>query len=167
MEVGKIKMKVKAILIILLFLPCMAFYSQNSVTKKSVEKNIVKSKKILICSNEERTKWFAIFLSYRKTTKIPMVNGLKVIKSNIGTYKNRGNDLMVFYLSDNTHIRIKARSGLLQDSTIEFDLSNKDIDALLTKSVITIRYINGIDYKSMFYQTVGDEKLFFYNELTF
>lgn len=160
-------MKIKTTLIILLSLPCMAFYNQKSATEKSIEKNIVQSKKMLVCSNEERTKWFSIFLSYRKKTKTPILDGLKVIKSNIGTHKNRGNDLMVFNFYDNTSIRIKARSGLLQDSTIEFDLSNKDLDALLTKAVISIRYINGTDYKSMVYEMKGDEKLFFYNELTF
>ena len=159
-------MKIKIILIVLLCLPCMAFYTQKSIMEKSVEKTIIQSKKILICSNQQKTKWFSIFLSYRKKTKIPMIDGLTVIKSNIGTSKNRGKDSMVFYFADNTFIKIKARSGLLQNSIIEFDLSNKDINALLTKAVISIRYINGTDYISMVYQTVGDEKLFFYNQLT-
>lgn len=160
-------MKIKTTLIILLCLPCMAFYSQKPVTEKSTEKSVVQSKKLLICSNEERTEWFSILISYRKNTKTRMIDCLKVIKSNIGTSKNRGKDSMVFSLDDNTSITLKARSVMLEDSTIEFNLSNKDLDALFVKSVISIRYINGTDYKSMVYKMVGDEKLFFYNELKF
>ena len=150
----------------LLILTCFKTYSQEYVIEHCVEDRTFKSKNWLICSNEERSKWFAIDIIYKSNTNYPMVDGLKVLKMNIGVPNGDG-DLMVFTFTDRTNIKVKARTGRLDDLTIEFNLTNKDLDALLDKSVVSIRYINGSDYKSFTYYTMNTENIFFLTALKF
>ncbi len=150
----------------LLTLAYVKSYSQEYVIEHCVEDRTFKSQSGLICSNEERNKWFAIQIIYKTNTNYPIVDGLKIIKTNIGDY-NRVGDLMVFTFTDRTTIKIKARTSLLEDLNIEFDLTNKDLDALLNKTIISIRYINGTDYKSYTYYTKDVENIFFLNALKF
>lgn len=145
---------------------CSKESSQEYVIEHCVEDRTFKCLSGLICSNEERTKWFAIQMIYKSNTNYPMVDGLKIIKNNIGVANGVG-DLMVFTFTDRTTIKVKARTSLLEDFTIEFNLTNKDTDALLTKSVVSIRYINGTDYKSYTYYTKDAENVFFLNALKF
>lgn len=151
----------------LLTLSCLKMYSQEEyVIEHCVDDRTFKTKKFLVCSNEERTKWFAIQIIYKSNTNYPILDGLKVYKSNIGTPDSDG-DLMVFTFTDRTNIKVKARTGQLEDLTFEFNLTNKDLDALLNNSVVSIRYINGTDYKSYTYYTMNTENVFFYNALKF
>jgi|688.fasta_scaffold442051_2 hypothetical protein len=159
-------MKNKIIFMMLLTLAYVKSYSQEYVIEHCVEDRTFKSQSGLICSNEERNKWFAIQIIYKTNTNYPIVDGLKIIKTNIGDY-NRVGDLMVFTFTDRTTIKIKARTSLLEDLNIEFDLTNKDLDALLNKTIISIRYINGTDYKSYTYYTKDVENIFFLNALKF
>ena len=155
-----------ALTILLLALHC-ACYAQKPVVEYSLENRTFESKTSLICSDEDRVKWFAIQIIYKKNTENPMVDGLRVVKTNIGQSNNGTDDLIVFTFTDGTNIKVKSRTGLLPNSTIEFNLTNKDLDALLAKAVISIRYINGTDYRSMTYYTVDVENLFFINALKF
>jgi len=145
---------------------CSKEVSQEYVIEHCVEERTFKTHAGLICSNEERNKWFAIQILYKANTNYPMVDGLKIIKNNIGVANGVG-DLMVFTFTDRTTTKIKARTGLTDDLTIEFNLTNKDLDALLNNSVVSIRYINGSDYRSYTYYTKDAENVFFLNALKF
>jgi hypothetical protein len=164
-------MKNKIILMMLLTLSFVKSYSQEYskeeyVIEHCVEDRSFKTNAGLICSNEERNKWFFIQLIYKSNTNYPMVDGLKILKTHIGVPNGVG-DLMVFTFTDRTTIKVKARSTQLEDLSIEFNLTNKDLDALLNNSVVSIRYINGSDYKSYTYYTKDAENVFFYNALKF
>ena len=150
----------------LLMLATIKSYSQEYVIEHCVEDRTFSSKSGLICSNEERNKWFFIQFIYKANTNYPMVDGLKILKTNIGVANGIG-DLMVFTFTDRTTIKVKARTSQLEDLSIEFNLTNKDLDALLNNSVVSIRYINGSDYKSYTYYTKDVENVFFYNALKF
>lgn len=160
-------MKRKLIVALALCLFNFSSFGQKFVIEKSVASNTFKAEKGLICSNQDRTKWFAIQLIYKPNTNNVVVDGFKVIKSNIGLSNGKGGDLMVFTFTDGTNIKVKSRGALLEDLTTEFEVTNKDVDALLNKTVVSIRYINGEDYKSMTYYTVGDEKKYFINAFRF
>lgn len=136
------------------------------VIEHCVEERTFKTYAGLICSNEEKNKWFAIQILYKTNTNYPMVDGLKVVKNNIGVTNGVG-DLMVFTFTDRTTIKVKARTGLTDDLCIEFNLTNKDLDALLSKTIVSIRYINGTDYRSYTYYTKDTENVFFLNALKF
>jgi hypothetical protein len=151
---------------VLLALATIKSYSQEYVIEHCVEDRTFASKSGLICSNDERDKWFVIQLMYKSNTNYPMVDGIRILKANIGVANGVG-DLMVFTFTDRSTIKVKARTSLLDDLSIEFNLTNKDLDALLNNSVVSIRYINGTDYKSYTYYTKDSENLFFYNALKF
>jgi hypothetical protein len=165
-------MKTKITLMMLLTLSYVKMYSQEYVKEKEyviehcVEERTFKTNEHIICSNEEKTKWFAIQILYKSNTNYPMVDGLKIFKSNIGISNGVG-DLMVFTFTDRTTIKIKSRTNQLEDLSFEFCLTNKDLDALLTKSIVSIRYINGTDYRSYTYYTKNSENVFFLNGLKF
>lgn len=150
----------------LLMLATIKSYSQEYVIEHCVEDRTFKSPNGLICSNEDRDKWFFIQFIYKTNTNYPMVDGFRVLKTNIGVANGIG-DLMVFTFTDRTTIKVKARTSQLEDLSIEFNLTNKDLDALLNNSVVSIRYINGSDYKSYTYYTMETQNVFFYNALKF
>lgn len=145
---------------------CSKESSDEYVIEHCVEDRTFKTNELIICSNEEKSKWFAIQILYKSNTNYPMVDGLKVFKTNIGIPNGVG-DLMVFTFTDRTTIKLKARTNQLEDLSIEFNITNQDMDALLNKSVVSIRYINGSDYKSYTYYTKDYQNVFFLNALKF
>lgn len=153
-------------LMVLFILSSFKTYSQEYVIENCVDTKTFSTKSGLICSNEERTKWFSIQFIYNSNTANPTVNCFKVLKSNIGTYTDTG-ALMVFTFMDMTDIKLKARTGQLEDLTVEFNLTSNDLVQLSTKSVISIRYINGTDYKSLTYYPMNTENRFFLNALNY
>ena len=150
---------------LLLTLTYVGAYAQEYVIEHCVENRTFNSNDGLICSNEDKTKWFMIQIIYKPNTNYPMVDGLSVVKLNIGNGDE--GDLLVFTFADSSVIKVKARTGLLPDFRILFNLTSNDIDALMNKSIVSIRFINGSDYKSFTYYTKDSENIFFLNALKF
>ena len=158
-------MKNKIFLFLFLTLTYVGVYSQEYVIQHCVENRKFYSNDGLICSNEDRTKWFMVQIIYKSNSNYPIVDGLSVIKVNIGA--SDSGDLLVITFTDNTNIKVKARTGLLEYGTVVFDLTNKDMESLVNKSVVSLRFINGRDYKSLTYYTKNHENIFFLNALSF
>lgn len=149
----------------LLTLSLFKTYSQEYVIEHCLENRTFSTNSGLICSNEDRDKWFSIQILYKSNVNYPIVDGFSVMKLNIGPSNN--GDLLVFTFTDESTIKVKARTGLLENQTIEFNLTNRDIGFLLSKSVVSIRYINGSNYKSLTYYTTEIENVFFLKALNF
>lgn len=120
---------------------------------------------MLICSNEERTKWFTILPSFKKYNGITEKSYLTTIKLNIGKCSNR--DLLIFTFVDGKSMTLRSNLELNCDNIIEvtFALNPIQIGVLEMKSVKSIRYVNGNDRSSFLYKLTTIDKDFFKNIL--
>ena len=118
---------------------------------------------ILICSNEERTRWFAISPVVHKSNGILIKTYLKTLKLDIG--KCSKNDVLVFTFTDGKKIRISANNEKNCDGIVElnFPLNSIDVAFLETKTLSNIRYINGNDFVSFVYFSKPEDCNYFVN----
>jgi hypothetical protein len=135
----------------------------EKVDTKSREEEI--SAPMLICSNEDRDKWFAIVPTFRKFDGILIKSHLKTLKLNIGKCSN--NDILVFTFVGGKKMKIFANNELECDhiSEVVFSLTPIDVAFLETKTLESIRYINGNDQSSFLYTLTEKDKDYFVNIL--
>ena len=141
----------------------------NSQTKEFIIEHCMETKTFtspegLICSNEERSKWFMIQPTYQPDSYYPINKGFKVIKSGIGM--NDKEDLLVFTFTDETVTVVKSINGPQEDGSLAFVLTTANIDALRVKTVSRIRFINVNDAASFTYEMTKDNENFFSNAFT-
>jgi len=161
------KKLITTILLLLTFIS--GAQSTDKVEVKPIEKFEVKpaeeviSLPILICSNEERTRWFAISPVVHKSNGILIKTYLKTLKLDIG--KCSKNDVLVFTFKDGKKIRISANNEINCEGIVEIDfpLNSIDVAFLETKPLNNIRYINGNDSISFIYFSKPDDSNYFIN----
>lgn len=154
----------KKLITILLLLFTVVINAQNETEKVDTkQKEEIISAPMLICSNEDRDKWFAILPIVKKSNDIVIKTYFRTLKLNIG--KCSKNDVLVFTFEDGRKIRISANNEMNCDVTElnEFVLNSIDYAFLETKTLESIRYINGNDSTSFVYTMTKENKNFFVN----
>jgi hypothetical protein len=133
------------------------------------EKTDVKSREdvisapMLICSASDQNKWFAIVPTFKKFNGIINKTYLVTMKLNIGDCSKQ--DVLVFTFTDGRKMRIHANNRKNCDGLVEldFELNSIDVAFLETKTLESIRYINGYDNLSFLYMSTPTDKNFFIN----
>lgn len=119
---------------------------------------------MLICSNEDRDKWFAILPTFKKFDGVLVKSYLKTLKLHIGKCSN--NDILVFTFVGGKKMKILANNELVCDLIeVTFPLTAIDVAFLETKTLESIRYINGNDQSSYLYTLTEKDKDYFVNIL--
>ena len=151
--------KILTIILLLFTFVSNAQIESEKVDTKSREEEI--SAPMLICSNEDRDKWFAILPTFRKFDGILIKSYLKTLKLNIGKCTN--NDILVFTFVGGKKMKIFANNELECDYTSEvvFTLTPIDVAFLETKTLESIRYVNGNDQSSFLYTLTEKDKDYF------
>ena len=151
--------KILTIILLLFTFISNAQIENEKVDTKSREEEI--SAPMLICSNEDRDKWFAILPTFRKFDGILIKSYLKTLKLNIGKCTN--NDILVFTFVGGKKMKIFANNELECDYTSEvvFSLTPIDVAFLETKTLESIRYVNGNDQSSFLYTLTEKDKDYF------
>lgn len=144
------------------------FISNAQTETEKVDTNTreeIVSAPMLICSNEDRDKWFAIVPTLKKFDGILVKSHLTTLKLNIGECSN--NDILVFTFVGGKKMKIFANNELECDYTSEvvFTLTAIDVAFLETKTLESIRYINGNDQSSYLYTLTEKDKDYFVNIL--
>jgi hypothetical protein len=150
----------KILSIILLLLTFMSSNAQETVEKDRTE---VTSAPVLICSNVERDKWFAIIPTFKKFDGVVVKTYLTTLKTNIGECSK--DDALVFIFTDGRKIKIFANNEKRCDGIVEvvFPLNAIDAAFLETKTLESIRYINGNDFVSFIYLSKKEDCNYFVN----
>ncbi len=151
--------KILTIILLLFTFISNAQIENEKVDTKSREEEI--SAPMIICSNEDRDKWFAILPTFRKFDGILIKSYLKTLKLNIGKCTN--NDILVFTFVGGKKMKIFANNELECDYTSEvvFTLTPIDVAFLETKTLESIRYVNGNDQSSFLYTLTEKDKDYF------
>jgi hypothetical protein len=151
----------KLITIILLLLTSISG-AQNE-TEKVETKSTEVTTPMLICSNYERDKWFAILPTFKISNGLIIKTYFRTLKLNIGKCSN--NDILVFTFVGGKKMKIFANNEINCDvtETNVFVLNSIDIAFLETKTLESIRYVNGNDQSSYLYTLTKEDKDFFTN----
>jgi len=141
-----------------------AFTQNKAVINHCVNNSEIHGPAGVICSNENRTKWFTLTPNYKLDGTRLFCTGLVVIKTSIGDVNKTGT--LVFTFKDGNKIRLK--SGIIPniDGALYFELTELDFIILKSKEIDTVRFINGIDNVSFQYKMVGDESNYYINLFT-
>lgn len=116
----------------------------------------------LICSNESKTKWFAMTPTYAASTTKPIPNGVSIIKMNIGTATQ--NDRLIIRFSDGETIVLNAYSVIPDyGGIVMFEASVRQIQVMKNYVIKSIKYLNGGDGQTFTYYPDENEKIFFIN----
>ena len=150
----------KILSIIVLLLTFMSSNAQETVEKDRTE---ITSAPVLICSNVERDKWFAIIPTFKKFDGVVVKTYLTTLKTNIGECSK--DDALVFIFTDGRKIKIFANNEKRCDGIVEvfFPLNAIDAAFLETKTLESIRYINGNDFVSFIYLSKKEDCNYFVN----
>ena len=153
----------KLITIILLLLTSISG-AQNE-TEKVETKSTEVTTPMLICSNYERDKWFAILPTFKISNGLIIKTYFRTLKLNIGKCSN--NDILVFTFVGGKKMKIFANNEINCDvtETNVFVLNSIDIAFLETKTLESIRYVNGNDQSSYLYTLTEKDKDYFVNIL--
>jgi hypothetical protein len=155
--------KILTIILLLFTFVSNAQIENEKVDTKSREEEV--SAPMLICSNEDRDKWFAILPTFKKFDGVLVKTYIKTLKLNIGKCSN--NDILVFTFVGGKKMKIFANNEINCDvtETNVFVLNSIDIAFLETKTLESIRYVNGNDQSSYLYTLTEKDKDYFLNIL--
>ena len=155
--------KLITIILLLLTFISSAQTEKEKVDTKPREETI--SAPMLICSNYERDKWFAIVPTFKRFDGTLVKSYFVTLKLNIGKCTN--NDILVFTFVGGKKMKIFANNELECDhiSEVVFSLTPIDVAFLETKTLESIRYINGYDQASYLYTLTEKDKDYFVNIL--
>ena len=155
--------KILTIILLLLTFISNAQIENEKVDTKPREETI--SAPMLICSNEDRDKWFAIVPTFKRFDGTLVKSYFDTLKLNIGKCTN--NDILVFTFVGGKKMKIFANNELECDyiSEVVFSLTPIDVAFLETKTLESIRYINGNDQSSYLYTLTEKDKDYFVNIL--
>lgn len=151
----------KLITIILLLLTFISSNAQETIEIKN--RTEVISAPVLICSNDERDKWFAIVPTFEKFNGSIVKTYLTTLKLNIGECSK--DDALVFVFTDGRKIKVNASNEKICDVGVEvvFILNPIDFAFLESKTLASIRYINGNDFVSFIYFSKPEDCNYFLN----
>ena len=151
----------KKLITIVLLLLTFVGNAQIEDEKTAKPREEVTSAPMLVCSTKDRTKWFAIVPTFKKFDGILTKAYLSTLKLNIG--KCSENDEIMFTFTDGRKMKILAVNEKNCDGIVEikFPLNSIDIAFLETKTLESIRYINGHDGASFLYLPIKGERDYF------
>ena len=153
----------KKILTIILLL--LTFLSNAQVENEKVDKPREEtiSAPMLICSTENRDKWFAIVPTFKKFDGTITKTYFSTLKLNIGQCSN--NDVITFTFVGGKKMKILANNEIDCNGIIEvkFLLTPIDVAFLKMKTLESIRYVNGYDQSSYLYMSTKEDKDYFVN----
>jgi hypothetical protein len=151
----------KLITTILLLLTFISSNAQETTEKK--DRTEIISAPVLICSNVERDKWFAITPNFEKFDGVVVKTYLTTLKTNIGDCTK--DDALVFIFTDGRKLKVFANNEKRCDGIVEvkFPLNSIDVAFLETKTLESIRYINGNDFVSFIYFSKKEDCNYFVN----
>jgi hypothetical protein len=155
----------KKIYIALLLLLSLVVNAQEKQIEET-KKDSLQVSSMLVCSNEERSKWFIILPYFKIYNGINEKNHLTAVKHGIGKCSNR--DILQFSFIDDKYMSIRAQNeldctGILE---VKFPLNHAQLETLKIKPLRSIRYINGNDRSNFSYKVTENEKNYFINILT-
>lgn len=150
----------KLITIMLLLLTSISSNAQETEKRSRTE---TVSAPILICSNDERDKWFAIVPTFERFDGLIVKTYLTTLKLNIGECSK--DDALVFIFTDGKKIKVNANNEKRCDGIVEVNFTLNSIDAafLESKTLESIRYINGNDFVSFIYFSKKEDCNYFVN----
>ena len=150
----------KLITIMLLILTSISSNAQETEKRSRIE---TVSAPILICSNDERDKWFAIVPTFERFDGLIVKTYLTTLKLNIGECSK--DDALVFIFTDGKKIKVNANNEKRCDGIVEVNFTLNSIDAafLESKTLASIRYINGNDFVSFIYFSKKEDCNYFVN----
>jgi hypothetical protein len=151
---------------LLLLISFHTTYSQSRkvVIDKCINKSEIYGPIGVICSNDDKTKWFTLTPTYRLDGSRLSCNGFNVIRMGIGELSKE--DQLFFSFKDGSKLRLESGGELTLNNTVYFTLTELEFTILKSKEIQTVRYINGNDFSSFQYNMVGDEKTYFMNLFT-
>jgi hypothetical protein len=135
----------------------------NAQEIENKERTQTTSAPILICSNIERDRWFAIIPNFKKFDGIIIKTYLTTLKVNIGECSKE--DIIVFTFTDGREIKISANNEKRCDGVVEviFPINSIDVAFLESKTLESIRYINGNDFSTFIYLSKKEDCNYFVN----
>jgi hypothetical protein len=144
----------------LLLLTSISSNAQETEKRSRIE---TVSAPILICSNDERDKWFAIVPTFERFDGLIVKTYLTTLKLNIGECSK--DDALVFIFTDGKKIKVNANNEKRCDGIVEANFTLNSIDAafLESKTLASIRYINGNDFVSFIYFSKKEDCNYFVN----
>jgi hypothetical protein len=153
--------KMKKLLTTILLL--LTFISSNAQENEKKDRTEIISAPVLICSNLERDKWFAIIPTFEKFDGVVVKTYLTTLKTNIGDCTK--DDALVFIFTDGRKIKVNANNEKRCDGIVEVKFVLNSIDAafLESKTLESIRYINGNDFVSFIYFSKKEDCNYFVN----
>ena len=156
----------RVLLSISLLLALNTSYSQNRkvVIDKCINKSSIYGPTGVVCSNDNKTKWFTLTPVYRLDGSRLSCDGFWVIRMDIGNLSKE--DQIFFSFKDGTKLRLESEVELTSEKSIFFKITDLEFCILKSKEIDTVRYINGNDFSSFQYKMVGDEKTYFTNLFT-
>lgn len=156
----------KVLVSISLLIALHTSYSQSRkvVIDKCINKSTIYGPTGVICSNDNKTKWFTLTPSFRLDGSRLSCDGFTVIRMNIGNLSKE--DQLFFSFKDGNKLRLESGGELTSDNTVYFRLTELEFTILKNKEIDSVRYINGNDFNSFQYKMVGDEITYFTNLFT-
>lgn len=141
----------------------LSFISSNAQETEKRSRIETVSAPILICSNDERDKWFAIVPTFERFDGLIVKTYLTTLKLNIGECSK--DDALVFIFTDGKKIKVNANNEKRCDGIVEVNFTLNSIDAafLESKTLASIRYINGNDFVSFIYFSKKEDCNYFVN----
>jgi hypothetical protein len=154
--------KILTLLLILFVTFKMNSQQSEFVIEHCLDKSTFHPKNPLICSNELRTKWFAMIPTYLTGTISPIPNGFSVIKYHIG--KSSKTDKIIIRFSGGKTVILKAYNVIDEyGGVVTFYANVSDIYALKNYPINSIKYVDGTNGVTFTYKLKDVEKTFFVN----
>jgi hypothetical protein len=150
--------KLCILLLLLVSFVCNSQEKEYAIIKKPLVSSM------LMCSNENRDKWFTIIPTFKQYNGISVKNYLTTLKLNIGKCSKR--DVLVFTFVDGKYMIIRSNVELTCDDLTEvsFPLNPVQVGVLEMKSIKTIKYLNGND-GTFYVHTLKDEDRDYFKSL--
>ena len=156
----------KVLLSISLLLALNTSYSQSRkvVIDKCINKTEIYGPTGVICSNDNKTKWFTLIPNFKLDGNRLSMSGFLVIRMGIGSMSKE--DQLFFSFKDGSKLRLESGGELTLDNNVFFTLTELEFSILKMRDIDTVRYINGNDFSSFQYKMVGDEINYYTNLFT-
>jgi hypothetical protein len=154
----------KKLFILLLICLTQTLNAQQSlfVVEHCLGSDTYKAPSGLMCSNENKTKWFALFPTYTSNTTKPIPNGFYMIKMYIGVPTKNDRLIIRFYNGEtvilNAYDVIPEYGGVIM-----FEATVRHIHVMKNYPIKSLKYVNGGDGKTFTYHPDNKEKEFFMN----
>ena len=156
----------KVLLSISLLIALHTTYSQNRkvVVDKCINKSEIYGPTGVICSNDNKTKWFTLTPVYKLDGTRLSTDEIIVIRMGIGDLSKE--DQLFFSFTDGSKLRLESGCEATSEKIIHFKLTELEFSIIKLKEIESVRYINGNDFSSFQYNMGESEKDYFTNLFT-